>query len=257
MRDMGIYIAVTVILLLMNGFFFYVFKGILTRLKRFSQNNLLRQAGVFDELIQNKQEELLVVQKMIQDENEAGEALPNQVRAIKTAEAPDYLKIKQGSYRDSDFTANYRHIRQSFDFDREACVRSVAASLPPHDPAEACRALLGRFSLEDTYQLSTLEAEQQLGILADVLNAQEADIVKQYSAGAERFEFYEFLAWLESRVFELSGEVIVRTGRQDESYDGIDRRVRTEYDQNVCEGIYIVTGGRIYDFSLRDREIGR
>lgn len=252
---MGIYIAVFIILALMNGFFFYILKGITVQLKKFSKNNILRQASIFDELIQNKEETLQDIRAQLEKEEKHRLSDIGRPHVTSMIDPPDYLAIKRGDYWDRSFLERYRKIRDNFASDGRQCVEAALAVIPKDDPAKVARGILEQFHLEMCYQISTLESDDQVAVLREAFDEQENLLLEQYQSDAGNFECHEFLDWLRGLVFLRGGDVIVRTGRMQDDFNSIDSRIQTQYDDTICEGLYVVAKGKLYDFSIRDREI--
>ena len=252
-KYVAIFIAVALLLFLMNGLFFYILKGTLRRLGKFSQMNMLHQANVFDELIQNKEYELQDVEQRL--EQEKGKPVGQEVRETRGRQVqfPDYMALMKGQYQDKEFTKNYHQIREEFNIDRAACVKDTAdrAETAASNPAKS---ILSRFTLDVRYQLSTLDCETAFRVVEEELDAAEAPLLSSFRS-SEKGDVLAFFDWLKVKAFIEAPEVIVRTGRKHDSFEEIDARVRTEYDGNVCEGVYVMAGGYMYDFALRDGEI--
>jgi hypothetical protein len=257
------FIAVIVVLVGLNAFFFLIFRGITTRLGKFAQMNVLRQAGVFDDLISKKQEQL----QMLQDEIAAVQVAQTKQTAVSFAQheqAPDYLEIKQGLYTDNGFANEYRVIRDNFQIDAEACVQhsltQLAAESSTASSVEAARArsaqsILDDLTLDSAYELSTLSSEAQLAILDEMLAPAQLELMRLYQNSVDEFQSYRFLFWLKDYVFAHGDTVVVFTGNAGEDFAYVDDRIVTQRDDSICEGIYLLSKGRKFDYSIRNREI--
>jgi hypothetical protein len=245
----------------MDGFFFLVFRGMAGSVARFARNNALRQAGIFDELIAVKEETLQEIERSISENqaatDEARSFAPSDPVMPVSAENSAGHIIAAAMYRDEGFVGEYRQIRDNFIFDGEALVREAAAKLPSEetDAVKAAREIIDSLGHDACYQLATLSAEEQIDIFSHTLVGPQKALLDEYVALGNYFESYEFLSWLERYVFENSSRIVIGTGRSGESFDGIDERVTTQYDPSLCEGISILSKGRLYDYSIRNREI--
>jgi hypothetical protein len=265
------FIGVIVVLVGLNIFFFFIFRGITTRLGKFAQMNVLRQAGVFDDLIRKKQEQLQTLQADIA----AAEAALSKERTVTASasayrETPDFLEIRQGAYTDDSFASEYRAIRDNFQFDAESCVKeslariaqstSSSAEAAAEATAEAARAraaqsILDELTLSNAYELSTLSPTAQLGILNEILTPAQRELVSEYQQSIDEFQSYQFLFWLKDYVFAHGDTVLVFTGNTNEDFSTLDSRIVTQRDESICEGIYLLSRGKKFDYSIRDREI--
>jgi hypothetical protein len=256
---LGIFIGVIIVLIAMNAFFFLIFRGIALTVGKLAQNNVLRQAGVFDELILKKEQALQELQDRIdalqaEDVVAYGEAPSDRSSAYF---ASDYGSTTGGTYQDAGFPSEYKKIRNRFVFDRAAVLSNVLPTIPANRAAEAdvAQQILDEISPDACYQLSTMTSEEQVSILSETLDEAQKALLDEYIAMGIYFETYLFLNWLSQFVFENGSKVIVRTAREEDNFDSIDSRVHTEYDEALCEGVSILSKGRLYDFSLRNREI--
>lgn len=256
---MGVFIAVIAVLAVMIGFFFFIFRGIVLRVGRFAQNNVLRQSGVFDELILKKEQTLLEVQKQL-EEAQAKLEPEFEIAGAKSAQtgSADYLAIPTGNYKDPNFANEYRQIRDHFMLDRDQRLREVIAAIPAaekDDTVSLAREIVEEIDLDASYALSTLTGGEQAQLLLQLFSGGKKELLERYLGETDEFECYEFLSWLRQFIFENSADIIVRTGREEESFNALDGRIQTQFDDSICEGIYVVSKGKKYDFSIRNREI--
>lgn len=257
MAAVGLFIGVVAVLVVMNLFFFIIFRGITIRLGKFAQINVLRQAGVMDELIQKKEQTLQEMQRQLEETRAPDNEAFGKPQAGGASAAPDFMRLTRGEYRDPSFIEEYREIRDNFVFDHGECVAQVLKDMPKNDEAGPAREILDTITLDASYNLSTLEAAEQLQVLREVFGPRQRALLDEYCGlfGEERFECYEFVAWLKQVVFEKGGQVVVRTSRPGEDFGSLDNRVETQYDNTICEGMYVVAQGTLYDFAIRNREI--
>jgi hypothetical protein len=273
---MGVFIAVAVILVLMNALFFYLLKGAAKRLGKFSKMNMLHEANVYDDLLENKELELKALLAKIEKERarlaeaEAAAAAPGAGSAARQGTA-NVFALMRGRYMDKDFTSGYQTLRNRFEVDKAAAVEEVRRAEKKPVPrggaaaaaaeANAASELLESVDLDTRYRLALLERDKAFGImLASVMGTTAASaakrvLVENYIRN-ESGDIVDFFNWLEYRAFTDSAELVVRTGNPDEDALAYGRGVVTQYDPDVCEGVYVIAGGRMHDFSIKSREIG-
>jgi hypothetical protein len=269
---MGVFIAVAVILVLMNALFFYLLKGAAKRLGKFSKMNMLHEANVYDDLLENKELELKALLAKIEAERarlaeaEAAAAAPGAGSAARQGTA-NVFALMRGRYMDKDFTSGYQALRNRFEVDKAEAVETVRLAEKRPVPrggaaaANAARELLESVDLDTRYRLALLERDKAFGILLTaVMGTTAADAAKRVLVESyimnESGDIVDFFNWLEYRAFTDSAELVVRTGNPDEDALAYGRGVVTQYDPDVCEGVYVITGGRMHDFSIKSREIG-
>lgn len=254
---MGVFIAVALILALMNVLFFYLLLGATRRLGRFSRQNMLREASVFDELLENKELELKeLVRKIEAEKARFADALPTAEGQSAEARrgAVNLFALMNGNYKDREFPESYRELRNRFTLDKNACVSLVRGVHAGKSEGNAAKELLDGISLDARYNLSLLDREEAFDVLRDSAPESARALVDDYRA-RESGDIVAFFNWLEVRSFLDSSELIVRTGDPGAARDAYGEGSVTQYDPSVCEGVYIVAGGRMYDFSIKSREI--
>jgi hypothetical protein len=261
-ETIGIFIAVVVVLVAMDVFFFLILWGMVATVRRFARNNALRQAGILDELIYNKEETLQgLEQQIIKRRAQLSDMVTVQPEAAAVAfEAPDYQTIATGFYKDADFIDEYRTLRGNFVFDNARVVRETLERIPvgaagSDERAFVAQSILDVLGSEDIYQLSTLPDVEQVRLLREEFTAAQTELLDEFLTAGTYFECYEFVNWLRQYIFENGTRVLVRTSHEGEDFGFLDSRVATSYDDTLCEGISIRAKGRLYDFSIRNREI--
>jgi hypothetical protein len=252
---MEFFIAVIVVLVALNVFFFLIFRGITLRLGKFAQINVLRQSGVFDDLIRKKQDQLKQLDAQIAAAKAAAVLTPP-VTATVGALAPDFMEIMQGDYADTAFAGEYRTIRDSFQLDTVACVKESLAKLPgPSAKAAAAQGILDILTLDIAYELSTLSSYTQRTFLTRQFDDQQKQLLQEFEGQAGEFQSHRFLFWLKDYVTLHGDQVKVFTGSGSGDFESLDGRIVTDRDESICEGLYLVAQGKKYDYSISSREI--
>ncbi len=241
---------------------FVVLKGIVTNVGDLAQNNYMRQLSFYDKAIAKREKELREFNSVIKKE---------QIRLVKgslkrdsglnsnNSQIPKSVTIYSGDFLDSDFPQKYQIIRSFFgqghqQYIKKLIEREKAGQTDTY--AFFIKQFLEHFSLNERYNLSTLEEQDQLTFLEEVLNTEEFRLVKNFKELHATFDCLKFFDWLEEEAFRFDSSIIVRTARQNESFDKLDKRIRIHYDSNICEGLQIIMGNKLYDFAICKREIG-
>ncbi|MDR1028277.1 MAG: hypothetical protein LBL63_02530 [Clostridiales Family XIII bacterium] len=253
------FIVVIAALVALNGFFVFIIRTLAGRVGKFAQDNMLRQSSVFDELVMRKEEEYKILEERVGTARarlEALEAGPAVVRP--SGDAPSYNAIAAADYKDPDFPADYREIREHFVCDKREKLKRILEELPVRrEGAEvlAARRVLENIDAEDVFQLATLSGHEQFDILKNAFDEDQEKLLYSYARGRESFEGFDFISWLRRFVDERGADVVVRTANPNDDLGVVDGRVRTEYDDALCEGMYVMANGKMYDYSIRNKEI--
>jgi hypothetical protein len=254
-----IFIAVTVVLVLLNLFFVFIIRALGARIGNFAQNNMLRQSSVFDELILRKEETLQGLLGSIETAEGRLKNLSETAQERTDYGVPtEFHSVTPGNYMDPDFSKDYKQIRENFVFDKVALVQGFAVTIedePEDERTLAARRTLDSLNADISYQLSTLTGDEQLSILNEVFDERQKALMGEYAEEHSSFETFEYVTWLNELIFRTGREIIVRTGMKSDDFNMIDKRIRTEYDDSLIEGLYVIHKGTMYDYSIRSKEI--
>lgn len=100
---------------------------------------------------------------------------------------------------------------------------------------------------DSIYELSLLPNNEQLEFFKDTLNLKDMIVLEKYlEIQRKKFSSIEFYDWIKTNAISVSEDVEIRSG--DSTTKGI-------YDPSICEGCQIVTGNKLFDFSISKRDI--
>ena len=255
---MDIFTAVIIVIVLMNGFLFVIFKGIVINVGKLAQNNAVRQLSLYDNLIEKKEQKLHQLHKAAANERlQISKDNAHRWKGDRRL-AINPFAIPEGDYLDGQFFHKYQAIRDFFGFDRLQCIKDVLEQYGTEEQdryASLVKQILARFPLEERFNLSTLEEQDQLQILEEILNDEEYGLLEEYQTLYWPFDCLEFFDWLEAEAYRCEPGIVVRTDRREDDFKEIDSRIKTQYDGSICEGIQIIMQNMLYDFSIHKREI--
>jgi hypothetical protein len=254
---LDVFIAVIIVILLMNSFLFFVFKGIAVNVGKLAQNYVVRQLSAYDELIEKKEHTLHELNKVLgkKQAQMAKDSVQTQVN-VQTSINP--FAISPGNYLDTNFLPNYRLVREFFHFDHCSCINNV---LQQYDTVEEdmhsslSRQILARFSLDDRFGISTLEEQDQIELLEEILSEDEYSLLEEFRTIRKSFDCLNFFEWLETESYRSDPAVIIRTGESKENLTWLNERIKMQYDSSICEGMQIILWNSLYDFSIQKREL--
>lgn len=255
---MAIFIAVAVILVLMIGFLFVALRGITRRLGKEAQSNAIRQVDLFDDLIAKKEAELQSVNMRLSSQKKSVHPRERVVREPqKRPQESIYFQVLQSDFIDRNLFDYYREIKKAFDVNKETYLHSVLdghRDFAKNANPEYAR-VLSLFSFEERYGLLTLEEEDQIKLLHEVLSAPQQKLMDDFIAEAGGYSGLKFFDWLEAQAAVNRADIVVRTGCCGEDFSFVDSRIKTVVDSGICEGVQVALGNTLYDYSIQDMEI--
>ncbi len=157
------------------------------------------------------------------------------------------------SHRDSHLAGLYQTIRRNFAYQPES-VLAQAEEGAPWKPGPAT-AILGKLDYDSVYQLSTLTDRDQLDILEGILGQEELPVLRSYAEGVRQFrvlEFYDYLRDLAATEPHAPRLWVAEDALPSFAHSD---RVEIAVDQEICEGYQLELDNRLYDYSIKTREL--
>ena len=166
--------------------------------------------------------------------------------------------LQVAQYRPEDLKEGYRAIRDSFGLSKRERKELIAAAVEDAvkkqaGRGDAAKKLYDALDFDTIYRLGTMDDAEQLETLKANMDSEERELLNDYlqSYGDYNFDIADFRDWLRDlEVLEGSG-VSVRCGDAE-----ICEEEGLEFDETIFEGIQVRVGNRLYDYSIKEREIG-
>jgi hypothetical protein len=263
----GVFLAVALLLILMNGLFFYILKNAVRRLGKFSRLNLIHQANIYDEFMENKEselKELLSRSESARPCDEPAPAAPLRESREKGSGVSGILALLKDR-RSASFTETYKLLRGGVLADKTASADAATELIEKTEGRGAfarrnpASEILSMFDLDARYALCLLSRGEAFRILKEILtDGEQSALLREYLEEEEGGGVIGFFDGLGVKSFLRAPEIVIRSGNKGDSFRGFTdggRTVVTEYDESVCEGIYAISGGRLYDYSVRNGDI--
>ena len=175
-----------------------------------------------------------------------------------TKEAVGVPILQVAQYRPEDLKAGYKAIRDSFGLsksERKALIEAaVQDAMSRHEGrGAAAKRLYDELDFDAVYEIGMLNDTEQLEVLEERLEGEEkallTDFLQDY--GDYHFDITDFRDWLRDLETLEGNKVSVRCGDEE-----ISEEEGLEFDDNIFEGIQVRVGNRLYDYSIKEREIG-
>lgn len=247
------FIVVVMVMVLLLGLVLLILRSLTISAGIRIRADMVRLLEAYDRIIETKSQEVRRLQKELEKaelkpvpasaasvETEAAEPSPSSAPVLPNA----------AEYRHAAFGGSYGTVRDHFyltDQGRQTLLDQVRREERGTSRGAAARALRASLSYETVYRLTMLDPEEQLRVLDTSLNDQDWTLLRDFceERGNRAFSVTQFRDWLEERAALEGGEVRLR----DSGGPRPDGRPR------ICEGVQILVGGRLYDYSINEREI--
>ena len=251
------FIAALFIMIIMTAFSFLILHTIAVKATDKIRDNVVNQIKSYDTLIQKKEEELQALKLQIESES-------NKLVVDKRSDTPGNETLMgvfvtfDAVYRNDDFSKDYRNLKEHFEFNRLEVVTDIYKQYngrKDQDNNKVLDGLIDKFSLENVYKISAFRSEEQLEIIEELLTKEEMSLLDEFREQSLGFNCLVFYHWLYVQRKIKDRKLLVKTAEDNENYDGIGELLQTQYDKNLCEGIQIYVGNKLYDYGIRNYEL--
>lgn len=244
-----IFIAVFVVLVLMNIFMIFVLRQMTALTGKQVEKDAVRLMAVYDTLLEQKSAQLreLNLQKSMYEEQMVIKDDKLDTWTVDSSLA-NFIPEKGVRYQDTEFAQNYQKIKSVFSITPEQVVSQVMEIEKQVNREIEMKQLglyqeiLSKISFESLYEIATLELEEQKAILREVLEEEEVDVYDSWQKENQKSDIITFFSWLQIQVKSSSKDLIVRTGNE--------QATQYQFDSSICEGVKVVYGDTLYDFSI-------
>lgn len=223
--------------------------------------DMVRLLKAYDDIIDQKGSEIRRLNRQIEQMEQSGQSQPQEtIRAAGTA-GDDGTQLhtsvpKASYYRVAAFRDSYNAMRENFQpnvLGYQELARQVAEEMPVVSPrGEIAARLRSALGYETVFQLSQLKPDEQLETLDASLSDEDWTLLRDFCQIrlGRSFEIVAFTDWLEEIAALEDDTLTVRCGDQE-----LSRQEGLEYHHQICEGVQIRAGNRLYDYSMKEREI--
>ena len=249
--------AVLIIMALLIGFVVLILRSLAASAGVRIRQDMRRMLNSYDGLVEEKS----VALRALQEEYAAVEAALERLDAssMEKRTVENETPVEQiigaasvptaAAYRAAAFGQGYGTIRDQFRLSAEEEQYIVDQVLEEMEDVSAGRGkqaahLREQLSFDTVFRMAQLPSDEQLELLDSSLEDEDWTLLRDYweAHDDKPFDVMAFCNWLDVLV-QLEGEAVVIRG--EDSIGG-----------QICEGIQVIAGNRLYDYSIKEKEIG-
>lgn len=247
------FLAVAITMILLIGFVLVVLRSLTISAGIRIRADMVKLLESYDRIIETKSREI----QRLQQELDAVSAKPESTVAVtaghtsEDGKAMPAMSIPEAvEYRHATLGGSYGTIRDHFflsEQDQQTLVEQVAQEENGTPRGAAAAALRQSLSYDTVFRMALLSPEEQLRLLDTSLSDEDWTLLRDFCEEQrdQPFSVTRFCDWLEERSVLESDEIRVR-GSDETPSDGRPR---------ICEGVQIMVGSKLYDYSINEREI--
>lgn len=252
-----IFLAVVIVMVLLNGFMYLAVKRLADSVGKQIRSQSTRLFSIYNQVQITRTEN---DGEAGQDENGAPAAKEEAAAATAAAQGSivsgtisKSMQKRPPQYRNARFLNDYKTLKKRFDINKKDLIESIISREAIASPAAK---ILEKLSLDSVYKLSNIASEHQERILKDLLTQEQISYIDDITGEMKRFDITELYYRLRLRAQIEDGKVHVFVPDDSSGLEDISPDVEVLRSDDICEGLQVQIGNRLYDYSIGKREIG-
>lgn len=250
-------IAVGVVMLVLNLFMFLAIRSISAVVGNQIKKDTLRIFSVYDDLLEEKSRELERIEARIQGQSisettssvirEGGSSTPIVARAKHKKYNPEYLN--------GNFASEYHSVAKTFAISPEKVIANIGKT-KDDSRGKLAEGILVKFPYDTIYEMLALTSESQWEVLQEILEEDEMAYLQTLVLDSEHLDLLELYNELKMQQKYNNGTLFVKTSRMNKNFDELPEDLEITLDTKLCKGVQVISGDKMYDFSIGERDIG-
>lgn len=256
-----VFIAVVVVMVVLNVFMLFVVRSVAAVVGRQIRKETQKLFAAYEPLLVEKSKELRDLEQKLKDIQP--QSILETPEPKQMSKGPAAVVVSGGeahrnrAYRNPLFADGYRSVQSRFTIEPEAVIGQVAQEKTVEDQKVTLATwIVEHISFDMVYRLSTLTPEMQWQLLWDTMDKEMQPLFKAVAGSEDTFQMVDFYHDMKTICAYETGTLFVRTGGEKDDFAGLSDDVVTVLDPSICQGVQIVTGNKMYDFSIGKRDIG-
>lgn len=222
------------------------------------KESVKKQVNSFENIIDEKQVRLEGIEARIKAAEEQLKELES-IRDERTVPTGQMYFTPTTGYCNSGLKSDYQNIRENFSLNSTEIVRALVeendGKTGDYFRYRALRETYDLLKGELCYKLILFDEAEQKSILESCLEPAQRRLYSEFCDTEGVVAADRFLYWLDTRLSAEDPTILVRTSNHRDNYSAFSKNVLTEYDENLCEGVQVIAGRRLFDYSISHSEM--
>lgn len=219
-----------------------------------SKSYFLNNLQDYDKLIDEKESKLETIKESLESLKEQESKNQSEGKEDHSKMDPSALQaVISPDLQDGNILKTMREIQDKFQLQHDATIKQFVKEHPEDKEKtkeyKLCQNVLNLLTFDFAYELETTMEEARWNKVLVQLN----DETKQYLEKQKCLKkpFNEARIWIEERAKETDPNIYIVIGEKDKTYNDMDSRIQTKYDESIYLGLMICYQNKLYDYSLR------
>ena len=246
-----LFIFILLLILLMFSFL----RRIVEKINKASKEYYLDKVQVYDNVIQEKENQLNELNEEIAKRNSEKEEDNSWEEIIESnADSSEYeVNIKKVDYLDENILQQVKTIDERFNLNEEALIKRFIEKISNNqnfDKYIELKSYKDKLNSKYCYEISSKNAKEQEKILRDLFKSNQ-EIVNGFINKNKKMNIIAFRPYLDKMLANEDPFVYVYVSDKNKNYDYISDKIQTIYDNKIYRGIMIKYKNKMYDFCIK------
>lgn len=211
----------------------------------------------YDDLIKDKEDKLLEIDNLIKDKEKGiKEEETNKSNNLGYAFDNNVIDLLNATkYQDNNIFELNKKIDENFVVNYEELIKDFLSLCDDKNDYDFCYNLRGKFDSDTIYNLKSMLPDDYELELKNMLSNKEYKVYETFKLIESDNSIDSFIDYLDQLVDLNNPKIRILVGNKSENYDHLSKYIETVYNDKIYRGIKIIYRGKVYDFSLSERNV--
>ena len=252
-----VFIIVVLIIALLLFLMFIILRRTVRIVNDQTKSYFVNKLQGYDDLIQDKENKLQKIDDLIKDrEKRINEEENVSINGNSYAFDTNVIDLmNETDYQEMNVLQLNKKIDENFVVNYEELVKDFLSLCKDSNDYEFSVNLKKKFNSDVIYELKTLLLDDREKMIKELLDQKEYKVYDTYKLLSPVDDIDNFIDYLDQLVDLNNPKVLIMVGNKSENYDHLSKYIETVYNNKIYRGIKIIYRGKIYDFSLSERNV--
>ena len=252
-----VFIVVCLIIAFLVTIMFLILKKTVGIVNSQTKSYFVNKLQGYDDLIKDKEDKLLEIENQIKDKEkgikEEETDKSNNQRYAFDNNVIDLLNATK--YQDNNIFELNKKIDENFVVNYEELIKDFLSLCDDKNDYDFCYNLRGKFDSDTIYRLKSMLVDDYEAELKAMLDSKEYKVYEAFRLVESDSSIENFIDYLDQLVDLNNPKIRILVGNKSENYDHLSEYIETVYNDKIYRGIKIIYRGKVYDFSLSERNV--
>ena len=236
---------------------FFILKKTVGIVNSQTKSYFVNKLQSYDDLIKDKEDKLVEIETQIKDKEKGiKEEETNKSNNLGYAFDNNVIDLLNATkYQDNNIFELNKKIDENFVVNYEELIKDFLSLCDDKNDYDFCYNLRGKFDSDTIYNLKSMLPDVYEVELKNMLSNKEYKVYETFKLIESDNSIDNFIDYLDQLVDLNNPKIRILVGNKSENYDHLSKYIETVYNDKIYRGIKIIYRGKVYDFSLSERNV--